>query len=66
MQTCEVVHSEFEIHSGWQFGGFPVKSGKHEHTAFSFLTVHCEFIPHGVGVQISLSVKGSRARAIIS
>lgn len=33
-------HSELTTHSGLQFGGEPMYSGRHEHTACSFTVRH--------------------------
>lgn len=45
--SCE--HSELTTHSGRQFGGAPVNSGKHEQTAWLFTSRHWLFKPHGDG-----------------
>lgn len=45
-----VGHSAFTTHSGLQFGGDPWYSGRHEHTAFPFLSMHLLFGPQGDGV----------------
>jgi len=37
------------MHSGLQFGGDPVNSGRHEHDGVSPFTWHCEFGPQGDG-----------------
>jgi len=37
------------MHSGLQFGGEPIKSGKQEHEGDCPLTWHCELGPHGEG-----------------
>lgn len=42
-------HSALIVHSGRQFGGWPIKSGKQEHAACVPITLHCEFEPHGEG-----------------
>lgn len=44
-------HSLFVIHSGLQFGGEPINSGKQEHDGDSPLTLHWEFGPQGDGTQ---------------
>lgn len=45
-------HSLFDIHSGRQYGGFPIKPVKHEQDGIvSSTTRHSEFGPHGEGVQ---------------
>lgn len=57
-------HSEFEAHSGRQFGGDPVKSGKHEHDGESPETRHSELGPQGEGTQ-GLAGVASRMGATI-
>jgi len=42
-------HSPLLMHSGLQFGGEPIKSGKQEHDGCCPFTWHCEFGPHGDG-----------------
>lgn len=37
------------MHSGRQFGGLPMKFGKHEHDGESPDTLHSEFGPQGDG-----------------
>jgi len=44
-------HSLLVIHSGLQFGGDPMKLGRHEHDGDSPWTLHCEFGPQGDGMQ---------------
>lgn len=39
------------IHSGRQFGGFPIKVSKHAQTAWPFASLHILFGPHGDGSQ---------------
>lgn len=38
-------------HSGRQFGGDPIYSGKHEHDGDVPCTWHCEYGPQGEGIQ---------------
>lgn len=49
-QARFVEHSALTTHSGLQFGGDPWYSGRHEHTAFPFFSMHLLFGPHGDGV----------------
>lgn len=44
-------HSLLLIHSGLQFGGAPVNSGKQEQDGESPITLHCELGPQGDGWQ---------------
>lgn len=45
------LHSIFEIHSGRQFGGLPMKPSKHEHDGLSFSNLlHWELGPQGDGM----------------
>lgn len=44
-------HSLLLMHSGLQFGGVPINSGKQEQDGESPVTLHCEFGPHGDGWQ---------------
>lgn len=37
------------VHSGRQSGGLPMYSSKQEHTACSFISLHCELGPQGDG-----------------
>jgi len=39
------------IHSGLQFGGDPMKLGRHEHDGDSPWTLHWELGPQGEGIQ---------------
>lgn len=43
-------HSAFILHSGRQFGGLPLYSGKHMHEGEPPISLHCEFGPHGDGM----------------
>lgn len=45
------AHSELNTHSGLQPGGFPWYEGRHEQTAWPFISLHWLFGPHGDGVQ---------------
>lgn len=47
--NCE-EHSELKRHSGLQFGGLPINSDWHEHTAWLFFSRHILLGPHGDGV----------------
>lgn len=51
MQYKWVGHSLLLTHSGLQFGGEPIKSGKQEHDGDWPWTLHCEFGPQGDGTQ---------------
>lgn len=42
-------HSELITHSGRQVGGLPINPSTQEHTAWSFISRHLLFGPHGVG-----------------
>jgi hypothetical protein len=44
-----LAHSLLLTHSGRQFGGDPVNSGKQEQEGDSFISLHCEFGPQGDG-----------------
>jgi len=44
-------HSLLVIHSGLQFGGDPIKLGRHEHDGDSPWTLHWELGPQGDGMQ---------------
>lgn len=44
-----MAHSPLLTHSGLQFGGDPVKSGRQEHDGLSLATWHAELGPHGEG-----------------
>lgn len=50
-------HSLLLIHSGLQFGGFPVNSGKQEQEGEPFISLHIEFGPQGDGIH-GLMFKG--------
>lgn len=43
-------HSELTTHSGRQFGGEPIKSGKQEQTACPLVSLHWLLGPHGEGI----------------
>lgn len=51
MQAKELEHSELLMHSGLQFGGDPINSGKQEHEGDPLISLHCAFGPHGEGTQ---------------
>lgn len=51
IQDLSSGHSELTKHSGRQFGGAPIISGKQLHTAWLSSSRHCEFNPQGDGVQ---------------
>lgn len=44
-------HSELEMHSGWQYGGEPLYSGRHEQEGISLMTWHWAYGPQGEGWQ---------------
>lgn len=50
MQDLSSGHSELTKHSGWQFGGEPIISGKQLHTAWLSSSRHWLFRPQGDGV----------------
>lgn len=45
------AHSLLLIHSGLQFGGDPIYSGKHEQDGNSLITLQIAFCPQGDGRQ---------------
>jgi len=49
MQARLLAHSEFEMHSGRQFGAEPIKPGKHEQDGESPIALHSALGPHGDG-----------------
>jgi len=49
-QAKFVGHSALVVHSGRHIGGFPIKYGKQEHTAWLLSSLHWLFGPHGEGV----------------
>ena len=51
IQANWLGHSPLLTHSGLQFGGLPMNSGKQEHEGESFATWHCAFGPQGDGWQ---------------
>lgn len=51
MQASELEHSLLLTHSGRQFGGVPMNSGKQEQEGISPFTTHWELGPHGEGMQ---------------
>jgi len=51
IQAKWLEHSELLMHSGLQYGGLPIISGKHEHDASSPIARHCAFDPQGEGWQ---------------
>lgn len=48
-QALSWAHSELITHSGRQFGGIPINSAWHEHTACWFTSWHWLYGPHGDG-----------------
>lgn len=57
MHDLSRAHSELTKHSGRQFGGAPIISGKQLHTAWLSSSRHWLFKPQGVGVQgVSIGV----------
>jgi hypothetical protein len=48
MHARLLEHSEFDVHSGRQFGGEPIISGKQEQVACSLTSLQIEFWPHGL------------------
>lgn len=50
------------IHSGLQFGGDPIKVGKHEQDGDSPITLHCAFGPQGDGWQGFIGTTGSSTK----
>ena len=51
IQANRLGHSMLLIHSGLQFGGLPVYSGKQEHNGDSLTILHWAFEPQGDGWQ---------------
>lgn len=49
------------MHSGLQFGGEPIKSGRQVQDGASALTLHREFGPHGEGSQGLITTVGISA-----
>lgn len=49
MQALSKGQSELIVHSGWQLGGLPMYSCKHEQTAWSLTSRHWLYGPHGDG-----------------
>lgn len=43
------------MHSGLQYGGLPINSGKHAQEGASPITLHIEFGPQGDGLHTSIS-----------
>lgn len=64
MQAILNAHSVLLVHSGRQFGGNPMKSGKHLQSALSPFSTHCELGPHGDGKH-GLIFSGGEAAVII-
>lgn len=50
-QTWLAGHSELDMHSGLQFGGVPLYSGRHEQEDNSLTTWQRAYGPHGDGWQ---------------
>lgn len=51
MQARLFGHSELLTHSGRQFGGVPMNSGKQEQDGELFISLHWALGPHGDGIQ---------------
>lgn len=51
MQAKFDSHSLLLVHSGRQFGGDPLYSGKQEQDGEPLISLHSEFGPHGEGSQ---------------
>lgn len=49
MHALSKGHSELTVHSGRQFVGVPVYSGRHEQTAWLFISRHWLLGPQGLG-----------------
>lgn len=56
MHARLLEHSEFIKHSGLQLGGDPIKLGRQEQDGFPLMFLHCEFKPHGDGMQGSVTI----------
>lgn len=64
MHARGLLHSELITHSGLQFGGTPIKSGKQEHEGVSPIIWQTELGPHGDGWQDGgFGVEGSTSTA---
>lgn len=53
-------HSLLIVHSGLQFGGFPIIPSTHEHAGESPETLHCELGPHGEGTHGFVGIGSNR------
>lgn len=51
IQANWLEHSPLLMHSGLQFGGVPINSGKHEQEGESLVILHSAFEPQGDGWQ---------------
>jgi len=50
IQALSRLHSVLITHSGRQLGGLPIYSGRHEHIAWPFFSLHWLFGPQGDGL----------------
>lgn len=62
MHANLVAHSPLLTHSGRQFGGDPVNSGRHEQEGKLLISLHCELGPHGFGTHGFDGSAGSSAK----
>ena len=62
MQACCVGHSELLTHSGLQFGGIPINSGRQEHEGALLIIWHRALGPHGDGWQGFTGISGCFAK----
>ena len=61
MHASCVEHSLLLTHSGLQFGGLPINSGKQEQEYALFTTSHLLLSPHGDGTQGLMGIGDSIA-----
>lgn len=62
MHAKLLLHSLLLMHSGLQFGGDPMNSGRHEQEGESPATLHIELGPQGEGSQGLIITNGTSAK----
>lgn len=62
MQAIFVVHSVLLVHSGRQFGGDPINSGKQRQSPLFPFSVQTELGPHGEGRHGFIATGGEDAK----
>lgn len=62
MHASRLAHSPLLMHSGRQFGGDPIKLGRHEQDGKLLINWHCELGPQGFGRQGFVASTGSSAK----